>query len=286
MAFATADHPIWAIMSCENLQTMLSSVPVATKFPASAALNIRFAETDDDLHKAQVLRGHVFSKIISDKDQYLDQDIYDRHAEHVLVFERLASGDEVLVATCRLIDGTAAAQTGGFYSASEFNLPKVFQQARVLEMGRVCVSPAYRGRHAVDYLWHGIWRYVTSKGVRYLFGCASFVGTNPRSHDQAFRWLCDNATLPKRLEPSPIGPSNFFIIDMSSKAGAPPRAQNGFRMLPPLLKGYLRVGAKVSSVGYVDHAFNTCDVFVVLDTKAVSARYLKRFDPNSRSLAA
>ena len=209
-----------------------------------------------------------------------DFDAYDRRCDHLLVIDHGAGAAQV-VGTYRLIRRPAAAEVGQFYSAGEYNIRKLLRgRQEVLELGRSCVDAAHRRQPTMQLLWRGISQYVLAYDIGLMFGCASFPGTDPEAHAAPLSYLYHN-----HLAPPPIRPKALKgrYIDMALRPAASIDPKAALMAMPPLIKGYLRVGAFVGDGAVVDHQFNTIDVCIVVKTDWVTEKYLqhyRRHDPS------
>lgn len=189
-----------------------------------------------------------------------------------------------IVGTCRLIRRGVAAQRGGFYSADEFDLTPLLNQAgECLEVGRSCVAPDYRSRAVIDRLWSGIADYVRTNRITLLFGCASLHGTRPLELALPLSYLYHHHRAPPEWRPMALA-ARYVDMQILPAGAVDPRA--GWAVLPPLLKGYLRLGAMVGDGAVVDRHFNTTDVCVVLPTARVNERYLRHYGPMTEAREA
>jgi putative hemolysin len=143
-----------------------------------------------------------------------------------------------------------------------------------LELGRSCVAPAYRDAGTIQLLWRGIAGYLESHRISLMFGCASFPGTDPDEHAEALSYLFHNHLAPSDIRARAL---EHRHIEMARLPIGGYDARQAMRRLPPLIKGYLRVGAMVGDGAVIDEPFNTVDVFIVMPVAAISARYLGRF---------
>jgi putative hemolysin len=188
-----------------------------------------------------------------------------------------SASPEKIVGTYRLIDATAASACGGFYSEDEYDLAGLFlasgpARQGLLELGRSCVAPNYRTSAAIALLWRGIAAHCEAADVDYLFGCASFPGTDPEV-------VAGELDLLHRFHRSPLGIRALrqrFVSMKRTEAVSPDYARL-WRSLPPLIRGYLQVGAKVADGAVIDHDFGTIDVFIILETQAIRDRYRRHF---------
>jgi putative hemolysin len=193
-----------------------------------------------------------------------DADRFDEICDHLLVFDTALPGPSArqIVACYRLLRQETADATGGFYSADEFEFDSLIARhpsLNFLELGRSCVLPAYRSKRTIELLWQAIWAYVKHHGIDVMAGCASFRGTIPAAHAEALSFLSQNCT----------GRNDWAVRAVCSRY-----AKTALTAMPPLVKGYLRLGAKFGEGCVVDHDFGTTDVFVVLPVSAISERYI------------
>lgn len=252
---------------------------------ASGPLEARLATSRKDVRRAQKLRYTVFFEeggaVPDARSRLARRDIcpFDRVSDHLLVVDRTRShrdGSPRIVGVYRLLRQEVAERNFGFYSACEFDLATLVARrpgARFLEVGRACIAPSHRGRRVVELLWRGLWAYARHHRIDAMIGCASLPGADAALHASAVRALCAGGDASWRVAPLPgletPGP------DADSVETADPRAL--LRVLPPLVKGYWRLGATFSPIPVVDRAFNTTDVFVVMPLAEIEHRYLDYF---------
>lgn len=223
-----------------------------------------------DILAAQRLRYRVFTEEYGatfDGFAGIDRDRYDRHCRHVVVKDRLTGQ---VVAYTRILTGERARKTGGWYSAGEFDMGMVDAlPGRVLEIGRTCVHPDYRSGAAIGVLWAQLARILLQEGHRYLIGCASIALSEPGAGamlaDLSGRVVEDAHY---RVTPRVLLPAQ--PVDAERQAAASPK-------LPPLLRTYLSMGAQVCGEPCWDPDFNCADVFILLDVRAIPARYVRHF---------
>jgi len=261
------------------------------------SLDISMARGARDVRRAQKLRYRVFyQEMAAIPDAAMrrarrDIDAFDTICDHLLVRdhqpERAAGARKrKVVATCRLLRQDAAAHHGGFYTEGEFELAALIArhpQARFLELGRSCVVAAYRHKRTVELLWHGIWAYVLKHRVDAMFGCASLEGTDPDQLALPLSFLHHFATAPERWRVRAV-PSRHVEMNRMPKAAVDTKA--AVRELPPLIKGYLRLGAFVGDGAVIDYQFGTTDILIVLPVAGISARYVQHFGPGAERHAA
>ena len=251
--------------------------------PAERKLAVRLASSDADIVAAQRLRYRIFFEMMGAASaKAVDQrdiDPYDPLCDHLLV-EDLALPGAPVIGTYRLLRQSIADAHQGFYSADEFDLGPVLHHAaregvELLELGRSCVDPAYRDAGTIQLLWRGIADYLVRHRIGYMFGCGSFPGTDPAEHAEGLSLLAHDHLAPSELRAQAIG-ANAIPLSMLPIGGYDPRV--ALRRLPPLVKAYLRVGATIGDGAFIDHDFNTIDIFVMMPVSRIAARYAERFD--------
>ncbi|MEO9167531.1 MAG: GNAT family N-acyltransferase [Aestuariivirga sp.] len=250
-------------------------------------MKIRLAKTAEEIRVAQRLRHDVFVAergTVHSHSNAIDADKYDAVCAHLLVIEpdtQVASPytltDGNLVATARLIGQREAEALGGFYSADEFELAPLLKrhaQLKFLELGRTCILKQARGTAVMELLWQGIWDFVRRESYDVMIGCASFEGTDPTAHAAALSFLSFHAKAPEDWQAKALPSRNAMPLPAST----PPKdAKRILAGLPPLIKGYLRLGCYIGEGCVVDKAFNTVDVLIILPVKAINPRYFARF---------
>ena len=245
-------------------------------------LGVRLAETAWERDAAQALRYRVFYDEMGAHPTAAmaaarrDFDDFDEAADHLLVIDHArGEGPEGVVGTYRLLRRAAATRVGRFYSASEYDItPLLGFDGQVLELGRSCVDAAYRTRGTLQLLWRGIAAYVFKHRIDLMFGCASLPGTDPDALAAPLSYLWHNHLAPPALRPRAL-PALHVPMDRLAAEAIDARA--AIEALPPLIKGYLRVGAKVGDGAFVDRTFNTVDVFLVMPVERIVGRYGRKF---------
>ena len=245
-------------------------------------LTVRLAQDANDLASVQRLRWQVFFAEMGAHAAHdaptpgLDTDAYDALCDHLLVVDEDAPADTAVVGTYRLLRESVARQAGGFYSAGEFDLGALIATAdpsrELLELGRSCVLPAYRTSATIQLLWRGIAEYLGQHRISAMFGCASFPGTDPDAHAEALSFLAHNHLAPADRRPIV---RDGVPLERLPRGGYEDR--RALFQLPPLVKGYLRVGAKFGDGAYIDRASNTVDVCVLMPVELIAGRYAARF---------
>jgi len=253
-------------------------------------LGVRIATTPDEIDAALALRYRVFydergaQPDAAAAASRRDRDDFDAVADHLLVVDHaIGPGPESVVATYRLIRAHAASRLGRFYSAAEYDIsPFVNFPGQVMELGRSCVHPDYRGRAAMQLLWRGIAAYVFLHRIDLMFGCASLPGIDPDENAERLTYLYANHLAPEEIRPRALE-SRF--IEMRRMDPATLDARRTLAGLPPLVKGYLRLGGFVGDGAVIDTQFNTTDVAVVVKTELVTEKYLRHYGRQTRDTA-
>ena len=244
---------------------------------------VRLANNAHEVAQAQSIRYHIFYEEFNAKpnpqasETKLDFDKYDEFADHLVVIDNSISDNEQrIVGTYRLLRQADADKAGGFYTSDEFDISKLINNYDgLLEMGRSCVLPDYRSKAVLQLLWQGIAEYVAHYNLKFLFGCASFHGTNPNDHAESLSYLYHNHMAPDEFRPKAL---SHVYTKMDLIAPDKIDAKKVIRNLPPLIKGYLRIGGFVGDGAFVDHNFDTTDVCVVLSTKHLTSSYQKHYE--------
>lgn len=248
------------------------------------ALELKIATTRKEVRGAQRLRYEVFYEeggaLAGAAARLLGRDIcrFDRFCDHLIVIDHAARGKSGVikprvVGCYRLLRQESAEAIGGFYSAREFDLAPLLaarRGARLLELGRSCVHRDYRDRIVLEMLWRGLWLYARHHAIDAMIGCASFPGTDARAHASAISFLRQSA--PAREDfTAAARPERRAAIEGDIAPLSPRRALTA---LPPLIKGYLRVGARFGEGAVVDRQFRCTDVFVVLRMADIEPRWI------------
>lgn len=247
-------------------------------------LGVRIAETPRELDAAQALRYRVFYEEMGAHPDAgtaaarRDSDAFDAVADHLLVVDHDLGEDPArgVVGTYRLIRRPAARRLGRFYSADEYDIaPLLAFPGEVLELGRSCVAADYRTRGTLQLLWRGIAAYVFRHRIDLMFGCASLPGTDLDALAPQLTWLAHNHLAPEAIRPRAL-PDRY--VEMLRLDPAKLDARAVLNELPPLVKGYLRLGGFVGDGAVLDHQFNTTDVCVVVKTDLVTDKYFKHYE--------
>jgi L-ornithine Nalpha-acyltransferase len=257
-------------------------------------LQVRLARSTADIRSAQRLRYDVFYREMSatasvaTQFSQRDQDPYDAICDHLLVTDSEAapaasggwsSGRKArVVGTYRVLRQDIAARSIGFYTQSEYDLAPLIaarsQTHRFMELGRSCVLKPYRNKRTVELLWHGLWTYIREHKVDVMIGCASFEGIDPDEHAMALSFLYHHALAPPEWRVSAHA-GLHVPMDRLPRERIDPKA--ALKALPPLIKGYLRLGAFVGDGAVIDRQFGTTDVLICLPVEKIEPRYFGHF---------
>lgn len=246
-------------------------------------LGARIARSAAEIDAVQALRFRVFYQEMGATPDAAsagagrDRDAFDSVADHLLVVDHaLGSGPDSVVGTYRLIRQEAADRIGHFYSSGEYDIASLVAfPGPILELGRSCVAAAYRNRAVMQLLWRGIAAYVFKHRIGLMFGCASLPGTDPDAIAEELTYLYTRHLAPPALRVRAVPDRYVDMRRMPPETIDPRRA---LALLPPLIKGYLRLGGFVGDGAVIDRQFNTTDVAVVVKTDLVTDKYDRHYE--------
>ncbi len=235
---------------------------------------------------AQRLRYNVFANEpgfqIPDDGTGLDADHFDEHCDHMLVRDD-ATGE--FVGCYRMLPPDRAAAAGGYYTATEFDLTQLDPEGmRIVEMGRACVVPDHRNGSVLTLMWAGILHYIQLTGYEWVMGCVSVPmqdtpadapGVNVRGVRDLL--LGRHASDPERR----VHPYNPVVVEGKTLDELTPPSRP---KLPPLVRGYLRLGAEICGEPAHDPAFAVADFVVLLGLDTINTRYLDRLQEAAATL--
>lgn len=250
----------------------------------TSPLEIRLATDPVDLLAAQRLRYRVFvdelggDGALVDHQRRLECDEFDPVVDHLVLVDRRRDPQTLdhVVGVYRLLPGDRAQTFGRFYCDAEYDLDPLRRCGRsVLELGRSCIDPEFRGGTGMFLLWNALADYVLDGDYQILFGVASFHGTDAAALAQPLSWLHHNHLASENLRPRAL-PEGYQRMDL-----IPPEQldrRSAMLEMPPLIKAYLRMGGTIGDGAYLDRPFNTTDVFLMLDTGAMSQKHRKFYE--------
>jgi L-ornithine Nalpha-acyltransferase len=273
------------VIEPQRAQAATEALPIVDV--RSGSLQVRLAETMADIDAAQALRYRVFYEEMgaspSPEMAHIERDFdsFDGICDHLLVVDHArGSGAQAVVGTYRLIRRPAAARHGGFYSEAEYDIGDILAYpAEILELGRSCVDAAARNRPTMQLLWRGIAAYVFQHDIALMFGCASLPGTDIDALAPSLSYLYHRHLAPPGLRPRALPERRIEMRRLAADALDRARALGD---LPPLVKGYLRLGGFVGDGAVIDHQFNTTDVCVVVKTDLVTDKYYRHYERQAR----
>ena len=242
---------------------------------AEPQFEVRLAQSDEDLRAAQRLRYRVFVEELGGGGEMVDHtgrfecDRFDDFGDHMILVDhgQDAGALDQVVGVYRLMRRENAEAAGQFYSESEYDLaPLTASGRRLLELGRSCLAPEYRGGAAMYHLWNGLAGYVALHEIEILFGVASFHGTDIAALAQPLSLLWHRHLAPEalRVRSKVYQPMDLIPADNLDRRAA-------MLQVPALIKAYLRLGGVVGDGAFVDHEFNTTDICLIMDTARMNA---------------
>lgn len=258
------------------------------------AMEVRLARSSREVTACQALRYQVFYEEMAaladakTRERRIDADAFDPLCDHILVIDHeytentesvpMLSDTDGVVGTYRLLRQEVAEAHDGFYTQGEFDIaPLVARrspQSRFLELGRSCVLKPYRTKPTVELLWQGIWNFVRLHKLDVMIGCASLEGTDPDALALPLSYLHHFHRAPEPWRVRAL-PERYVALDRVAKDEIDFKA--AMRALPPLIKGYLRLGAYIGDGAVIDHQFNTTDVLIIMPIAAINERYFAHF---------
>ena len=275
--------------------SILGNQPAAPPLPLGASfgelragnLGVRVATNQAEIEASLRLRYQVFYEEMGARPTpeaartRTDTDAFDAVADHLVVVDHeIGDGADAVVGTYRLIREEAAEKLGHFYSSDEYDISRILAYpGRKLELGRSCVGREHRGRAAMQLLWRGIAAYVNLHRIELMFGCASLPGTDPDAIAAELSYLYANHLAPAEICPRAL-PERY--VNMQRRDMATLDARRVLASLPPLMKGYLRLGGFVGDGAVIDTQFNTTDVAVVVMTELVTDKYTRHYERQLR----
>jgi putative hemolysin len=279
-----------ALVSGQKSATIAPGAPLGR----IGSLEVRLARNEAEIAAAQEIRYRVFYDELGahkGRPHLLDRrdaDRFDPLCDHLLVFDTSLNCPEHrrIVGTYRLLRQETAAAAGGFYSEGEFELTRLVARhpgQRFLELGRSCVLPQYRSKRTIEALWQGIWAYINHYGIGVMTGCASFSGTVPAAHAEALTYLAHHCRTNPAWDVRAVS-HRYCSMDLMPIEAV--NAKAAIAAMPPLVKGYLRVGARIGDGCVIDHDFSTVDVFVVMPVTEIGARYVNYYGGEGQRFAA
>ena len=244
-------------------------------------LAVRLVQDEAELLASQKLRYRIFCgemggemspEVIAAKRDF---DKFDEVCDHLLVVDNDLSGDDAIVGTYRLLRSEPMQKIGQFYTEGEYDItPLKSYDGEILELGRSCVDAQYRNRAVMTLLWRGIGTYINLHDIKLLFGCASFTGDDPAEHAVALSYLYYHCLAPADVRLTAL-PDLYVKMNTLPKDSITQR--EAIKVIPPLIKGYLRLGGHIGDGAVIDPMCNTTDVAIVVQTDLLADKYADRY---------
>ncbi|MFT6072139.1 MAG: putative hemolysin [Alphaproteobacteria bacterium] len=252
----------------------------------SDSYQVRFAESQDEILQAQALRYHVFYELMGATPSpenalsKCDFDRFDPICDHLLVIDKNKPDAKKVVGNYRLLCAPKNSEPDFFYSHCEYDLTPFTDRAKehnlsLMELGRSCVHPDYRNNPIViQLLWRGLTTYAVQNNIDLLFGCASFADIDQNNLQKVLSYLHHKKSAPPhwRVSALPELYQKMNYIDIT-----PENEREILQAMPPLIKGYLRLGAWIGDGAVVDKQFGTTDVLITLPLANIPKRYIDFF---------
>ena len=241
---------------------------------------VKLAENHEEVERAQRLRYEVFNleqgRGLENSGKYgIDFDEFDEYCLHLLVLKK---DSDRIIGTYRAHLGCIANSAKGFYSSREYEIKGLYKISdKCIELGRTCVSPEYRTGAAVALLWSAITELLRRADLTYMLGCVSLEETSPKIGWAVYEYIRQTYSISKEFTVVPRPgfrlkrpPDPEIEKVLSDKAALK-------KYIPPIFKGYLRLGALICGDPAVDRAFGTIDFFILVDINKVPERYIRHF---------
>ena len=257
------------------------------------SLEVRLAKTAEDIDNAQSLRYQVFYAEMGAKPSpemaasSRDFDAHDEFCDHLLLIDHDRKDKNNVIGTYRLIRRPAAEKCGGFYSSAEYDVSRLIEYpGEILELGRSCIAAEYRTGAVMQLLWRGLGMYIARHNIALMFGCASLPGTDPEALKLPLSYLYHHHLAPPALRTKAL-PERYVDMKMLPREAFDPDTafnelkldpRGGSNSLPPLIKGYIRVGGFVGDGAVVDYQFNTTDICIIVKTDLMTRRYQRHYN--------
>ncbi|MDE0925572.1 MAG: GNAT family N-acetyltransferase [Methylophilaceae bacterium] len=252
----------------KQVLSALKAIPSQQTTPSQPGLKVSLARNPSEVKEAQRLRYKVFAEEMGAQianNNGLDIDGFDAYCDHLLVRD---TNTQQVIGTYRILTPKQANEAGCYYSSGEFDLSRINHLLdNTVEVGRACVHQNYRNGATITMLWGGLAKYMQTHGYEHMIGCAS-IPMNDGGHAAAslYTQLKENYLCPVEYRVFPHVHLPIESLNTNAKA-----------ICPPLIKGYLRLGAKICGVPAWDSSFNTADILLMLTLSEINKRYASHF---------
>jgi L-ornithine Nalpha-acyltransferase len=253
-------------------------------FGRAGTMEVRLATDPAEIARAQRLRFRVFYEEMAalpnqaTRWRRRDIDHFDTVCDHLLVTDTPPGERTRIAGTYRVLrDSVARARGVELYTQGEYDiapLRSAHADLAFMELGRSCVAADYRHKRTLELLWHGLWTYVREHRVDVMIGCASFEGDDPDRHAEALSLLYQERRAPADWN---VRAHDHLYVPMNRVPLGSLDLRAALRKLPPLIKGYLRLGAFVGDGAVLDRQFKTTDVCIILPVSRIDPRYFAHF---------
>ena len=241
---------------------------------------IRFIQNKVELIESQKLRHKVFIEEMGGSRNNLslisnsESDKFDDFCRHLIIIDHKNSTqfpNGKIIGVTRLMLTEDSENGIGFYCSQEFNLnPIISTKKECLEIGRICIHNEYRNTLVLHYLWIELGSFCSKRGVKILFGVASFTGNNIKKIEMALSHIHNDYLAPPKIRPMALE-HGYIKMNMVPKEEI--NKLNALKQMPSLLKSYLRLGAKVGEGAFIDKELNTIDILIMLDVSNMTNKY-------------
>ena len=240
---------------------------------SKSTVEVSWAKHQDEVREAQRLRYEVFGKEMGARLPQTvaghDIDLFDDYCEHLLVRDGVSGA---VIGTYRVLTPAQAKRVGGTYTDTEFDLTRLrFMRERMVELGRSCVHAEHRHGGVILALWGALFEFMARNQLDTMIGCASI----PMLHNgivsgdaAASMWKQLSKTNLASIEFHALPRLPLPIEELDSDLPVEP---------PALIRGYLRLGAKILGAPAWDPDFNTADLPMLMQVKDLPNRYRKLF---------
>ncbi|MRW92858.1 GNAT family N-acetyltransferase [Duganella sp. FT80W] len=248
---------------------MQTSIIQADARATSGKLVLSMASTPEELREVQRLRYKVFIESMGlsalQRADGLDSDEFDEHCDHLIVRD---SDTLMVVGTYRLLSANRARKLGRLYSEGEFDLGRLNNiRSRIVEAGRACIHPDYRGGSVIMLLWSGLAEYMRRENAEFLVGCASIsLADGGHNAVAVYQQLIAKNLAPVEYRVTPHLPFPFSKLEAAQKP-----------QVPALLKGYMRSGAWICGDPAWDPDFESADLFLLMPLANLDTRYARHY---------
>jgi putative hemolysin len=248
------------------MQNLIPSLEPKAQAPR---LVMSLASTAEEVREVQRLLYKVFIEggglASLANAEGLDRDEFDEHCDHLLVRD---STTLKVVGTYRMLSAAKARRIGRFYSENEFDLSRLNNvRNRIVEAGRACIHPDYRGGSVIMLLWAGLAEYMRRERCEYLVGCASMsLADGGHNAIAVFNSIATKHAAPPEYRVTPHLPFPIHSLEAAAKP-----------QVPALIKGYMRSGAWVCGDPAWDPDFESADIFLMLPLANLDSRYAKHY---------